>query len=87
MSAVIYRYEVPVDDQWHVLELSGAVLHVDCRQADIVEVWALHNEGPELGREFRAFGTGQPLPDERLKHVGTALAAGGRLVWHVMERA
>lgn len=86
MANTIYRYEVPVDDQWHELRLSGAVLHVACRRPDTVELWALHTEGPELHRAFRVFGTGQPLPPEPTRHVGTALAAEGRLVWHVMER-
>lgn len=86
MPNVIHRYEVPVDDQWHELRLSGAVLHAASRRADVVELWALHGGGPEVPRTFRAFGTGQPLPTEPTRHVGTALAAAGRLVWHVMER-
>lgn len=86
MPNAIHRYEVPVDDRWHELRLSGAVLHVACRRFDVVELWALHSNGPELRRAFRAVGTGQPLPDEPTRHVGSALAAEGRLVWHVMER-
>ncbi|MGH8576156.1 MAG: DUF7352 domain-containing protein [Gammaproteobacteria bacterium] len=79
------RYEVPVDDQWHTLELSGAVLHVDTRAPDVVEVWALDSGGPTLPRQFRAFGTGQRIPDGRLRHVGSVITAGGRLVWHLFE--
>ena len=58
---------------------------VACRRVDVVELWALHTGSPELPRAFRAFGTGQPLPAEPTRHVGTSLAAAGRLVWHVME--
>ena len=57
----VFRYSVPVDDRWHTLGLSGAVLHVACRQPDVVEVWALNTGGPELPRVFRVFGTGQCL--------------------------
>lgn len=85
-SRAVYRYEVPVDDQWHTLDLSGAVLHVAARQADVVEVWALNSGGPKVGREFRVFGTGHPLPLAARQHVGTAFAADGALVWHLWER-
>jgi hypothetical protein len=82
----VYRYEVPVDGRWHELDLSGAVLHVASRRPDVVDLWALHSGGPTLRRRFRVFGTGHPLPDG-VCHVGTALAAGGELVWHVFEEA
>lgn len=85
MTAV-YRYEVPVDDQWHAMQLSGPVVHVDCRNPRVVELWALSTSEPSTMRGFRVFGTGQPLPD-KVKHVGTAVAPGGQLVWHLMETA
>lgn len=81
----IYRYEIPVDDAWHPVELPDAILHVASRRAEVVEVWALDTGAPIAVRHFRVFGTGHPLPDEQLRHVGTALAPGG-LVWHLMER-
>lgn len=83
----IYRYEVPVDDQWHELQLSGAVLHVDCRDPRVVELWALSSGGPTVTHNFRVYGTGQPLPDRLTCHVGTAITPGGQLVWHLMETA
>ena len=83
--AAIFRYEVPVDDAWHTLTLSGPVLHVAARTPETVEVWALSTDGPTTERRMRVFGTGQPLPDQPLDHIGTAFAAEGRLVWHVME--
>ena len=85
-TATIYRYEVPVDDRWHTLRLSGPIVHVAARQLDVVEVWALATGNPEHESQFRAFGTGHPLPAERIRHVGTALTASGRLVWHLFER-
>jgi hypothetical protein len=83
----ILRYEVPVDDQWHVIDLPrGPILYVACRVADVVEFWALDAaDGITLTRAFRVFGTGQPLPRAVGRHIGTAFAAGGRLVWHLME--
>lgn len=80
----VYRYEVPVDDRWHTHFLSGAVLHVGGRRVDTVEIWVLNSGGPELRREFRAFGTGQPLPSDCGRHVGTIVHH--QLVWHLFER-
>lgn len=83
-GSAIYRYEVPVDDRWHPLQLSGEVLHVDCRNARVVELWAMHHEGPKAVRSFRVYGTGHPLPDG-VDYIGTAIAPGGQLVWHLVE--
>lgn len=84
-TARILRYEIPVDDQWHTLSFPGRVLHVAARQPDTVEVWALSGGGV-FERQFRVFGTGHPLPTEPMRHVGTTVAAGGALVWHLFER-
>ena len=80
----IYRYEVPVDDQWHDLELFGIILHVASRSADTVEVWAVREEGGlHTFSTVRVFGTGHPYPDDG-EWLGTALAPHG-LVWHLIE--
>jgi hypothetical protein len=86
LRQTIYRYEVPVDDRWHPLQLSGRIVHVDCRNARAVEVWALHSGGPVVTRSFRVYGTGHELPPD-VQHVGTAIAPGGQLVWHLVETA
>lgn len=90
----IYRYEVPVDDRWHIITLTGDVLHVAARKPDLVELWAVANQDPPDKHRYRVFGTGHPLPGKvettathgPLVHVGTALAADGRLVWHLFEQ-
>lgn len=87
MAIAIYRYEVPVDDRWHSLPLSGDLLHVAARQSDTVEVWAFSDGSATPTRTFRVFGTGQRLPvDDPIDYRGTALAPNG-LVWHLMERS
>lgn len=86
----VLRYAVPADGAWHDLELAGPIVHVDTRSADVVELWAdaLVDESYRpvraTVRRFRVFGTGHPVPPEA-HHVGTALAAGGALVWHLFE--
>lgn len=88
----VHRHVLPADGSWHALDLTGPVLHVDCRRYDEVEVWVLHNEGEQVAqRTFQVFGTGQPLPAEAGQYVGSALSPGGplssrgQLVWHVFE--
>lgn len=63
-------------------------MHVAARVPESVEFWLLdQDEDPQmlLTRAFQVFGTGQPIPPAAADHRGTAIAAGGRLVWHLME--
>lgn len=88
MTRSIYRYEVPVDDAWHDLELRGKIVHVASRRIDVVEVWAIHDEQARpLKRRVRVFGTGHPLPKQARRHLGTAIPPGGQVVWHLMAQA
>lgn len=81
----ILRVEIPVDDCWHAEEFRGPIVHVATRYPEVVEVWFLNDPGAEPRiRELTVVGTGHPIPDGR--HVGTAIAPGGRLVWHLVER-
>jgi hypothetical protein len=84
-ARAIFRYEVPVDDKWHVHGLSGQIVHVAARTPDVVEFWAFSGAGPTVDRAFLVCGTDQPLPPAAETHRGTVLAAGGGLVWHLME--
>jgi hypothetical protein len=91
----IFRYEVPVDGDWHDLELHGPVLHVACRKADVVELWAAHRDTPltagaaRIPQRFTVVGTGHALPvhESHWLHVGTAIAPGGELVWHLIKES
>lgn len=81
----VFRYEVPVDDQWHAIRCTQP-LKVECREVDTVEFWAFSTDVRSLPvRRFRVFGTGQAIEDE-VDYVGTAVAPGGSLVWHLMEQ-
>lgn len=83
-AAKVFRYEVRVDDQWHAHDLHGPVLHVAGRTIFTVEFWAMHQGDISRRREFRVFGTGQPV-DAGAKYVGTVVHTD--LVWHLFERA
>jgi hypothetical protein len=82
----VFRQLIPVDDQWHTLELSGPIIHVAARREDAVEFWFIDDPAadPEM-RAFRVVGTGQPLAPALAHHVGTAITPSGQLVWHLME--
>jgi hypothetical protein len=81
----ILRYEVPVDDRFHLIRVPrNSVLHVGCRSERAVEFWIReHPTGDEV-RAYQVFGTGQPIP-EKTRYEGTAVAPGGRLVWHLLS--
>lgn len=86
MTARIYRYQVPVDDRVHVIDLNGSPCHVGCRDPQVLEFWAIHRDGvPTVGRHFTVVGTGHRLPTDQYRHWGTAVAPGGALVWHLVE--
>lgn len=84
----IYRYEVPVDDDWHTIELSGPIVHVGARKIGVVEFWAVHYDRmPIQAPSFLVVGTGHPINrpgGDDLQYVGTAPI--GDLVWHLLGR-
>lgn len=85
MTRTIYKYSVPVDDEWHEISMPGParVLHVECQGGfGTVNLWAevdIEGEGSTV-RRMRAYGTGMALPDNAV-YVGSSLA--GPFVWHV----
>jgi hypothetical protein len=81
----IRRYEVPVDDLWYDIALTGWIVHVDSRSANKIEFWAVHDSdaAPSV-RSFRAYGDGRLLPGNA-KCIGTAVIPP--YVWHLMERS
>ncbi|MBM0235939.1 hypothetical protein JNW88_00355 [Micromonospora sp. ATA32] len=87
-TARILRFEVPVDDRWHILTLPGPIVHIATRRPDVVEVWATTDGCYPQEHDLRVYGTGEPYPADcgNVCHVGTAIAPGGALVWHLMQR-
>lgn len=82
----IYRYEVPVDDQVHSIEITGYPLFVHCRQRDVVEFYAIEDSDvTPKPRHFLVVGTGFTLPGKTYRYWGTAVEPDGILVWHLIE--
>lgn len=91
MAKRVLQYRVPVDDRYHIFHLSAdsPIVHVGVRSPDPntdVLFWAVTDDDEVLGvpRAFIICGTGHDLPDDP-DVVGTVIAAGGRLVWHLVE--
>lgn len=81
----MYRYVVSVDDQPHVITLTGDPVAVAAIGAWSVEFWAEHGEpAGRCNRAFQVFGTGQPLPDDA-RWIGTCPRTETGLVWHLYE--
>lgn len=81
----VLRWEIPVDDGWRSFTLPASdVLHVDVKKPGVVSFWTIGDDARSWQvRRFRVFGTGQPLPPEAGRYIGTAM--DGPLVWHLFE--
>jgi hypothetical protein len=82
----VFRYEVPIDDVWHDIELTGPVVKVACRESNrrVVQFWALDGAGSPYTGRFRVFGTGDEVPDN-VVYKGTGIAEP--YAWHLFELA
>lgn len=71
----------------HIDMPKGAIVRHVCAQRDVPTIWAEveTNQGGEVElRSFYVIGTGQRVPPVAV-FLGTALAWGGDLVWHIYE--
>jgi hypothetical protein len=84
----ILRHIVPVDDEAHRIELAGEIVHVAARDDAYVEFWVRTPLIPQASfvYAFWVSGTGAVVPSDAI-HVGTAIAPGGLLVWHLFAIA
>lgn len=86
----IYRYRLSITDEPRVLMPHKAqVLSVGPPrdEGDDLDLWAIvdpHDTDLVL-REFRAVGTGNPMPEDCGRFVGTVPVYGGTLIFHVFE--
>lgn len=74
-----------MDDAWHKLGVPlGDVLYVYAKEPGMVSFWTIADtDRMAQVRSFRVFATGQPLPLEAGRYLGTAV--DGPLVWHLFE--
>lgn len=96
-TARIWRYPLPITDEPVIPMPAGAqVLSVGpFRQPSgsgayyvdpPLDLWALVDpDAPVEDRAFRVVGTGNPMPDDCGRYIGTTHSHGGSLIWHVFE--
>ena len=97
----IWKFEFEVDDDIEIeMPEYAQVLHVDVQfqrdpNARVGEpaihevpcIWArVDTERPMVKRRFLLAGTGHPLPDASLEHLGSFKMAQDRLVFHLFEK-
>lgn len=88
----VYKYEVPIQDQFALqLPVGAQVLTVQTQYGDAPRLWALVDADSAV-TELRSFilrGTGHDIeePVDRLIHCGTFQLQDGALVFHVFEVA
>jgi hypothetical protein len=97
----IWKFEFEVDDNIEIeMPEYAAILYVDIqlqRQSGYMDggppvkevpcIWAcVDTERPMVKRRFRLAGTGHPLPDGSLEHLGSFKMSQDRLVFHLFER-
>jgi hypothetical protein len=85
----VFRYALPIADAPGLMVPAAAeILSVGPPRddSDRLDMWALVNvDHLEEWREFRVVGTGNPMPDDCGRFVGTVTTHGGALIWHVFE--
>ncbi len=80
----IWKYDLSIlDEQTILISVGAEILSVAC-QREIPVLWAkVYPDGPQIYRKVQMRGTGHPLNGREGTFVGTAIMAGGALVWHV----
>ena len=77
---VVDRQVIETPDLWEPL-IVATQLGAPC-------IWAKVNpEAPKVKRTIRIHGTGHPIPDVPMRHLGSFLMQEDNLVFHVFEIA
>ena len=85
MTAAVWKFVIPVEDEFTIQMPRAAELLFVAAQGDEPCLWA--RVVPERDRETRQFrlrGTGHPV-DMDCEHVGSFMLRGGALVFHLFE--
>lgn len=83
----IFRFEIPIDGEWHEYEMKGKFLHVAQRRSveksRCIEFWIeWDREAEPEQRLFCVIGTGGVVPQGGM-YCGTAISPNGDYVWHL----
>lgn len=80
----VWKYPIKFGDTIELIMPFGAQILKFDTQDGVLMIWALVYDSVALQtRRFRLVGTGHPLPDYGLVHIGTCFH--GPFVWHLFE--
>jgi len=97
----IWKFPFEVDDSIEIeMPEYAQILYVDVQNQkvngrqpmsshtkEVPCIWArVNTERPMVKRKFRISGTGHPMPDMPLQHIGSFKMAQDRLVFHLFEK-
>lgn len=80
MTRRIWKYELPVDDDKHLIP--AHIVHVRAQSANLIEVWSEVDPDRMNNQQHQVFGTGHEIP-ERAQYRGSVEI--GQFVWHVFN--
>lgn len=80
----IFKYTIPVNDDWHEVPAGRVVEVGPSFTSDAVFVWVEHYTQVTQKARLRVFSTGQEIPDEAV-HVG--VSHSDPFVWHVYSES
>jgi len=83
---IIYKYAVAIEDEQKISMRRNATILSVQMQGNVPFLWVRCN--PNVGEEARVFiirGTGQTLPHNVGRFIGTFQVQGGALVFHLFE--
>lgn len=87
MTATIWKFHIPIEDQFTITMPRDAELLFVATQGDVGCLWArvVPGRAPEQ-RKFLLRGTGHDIELDH-RHVGSFMIRGGSLVFHLFEES
>lgn len=82
----IWKYTLEITDRQSIsMPIRADILSVAV-QNDQICLWAsVETTEEELRREIVIVGTGNQMPEDRMRFIGTVLTHQDALVWHIYE--
>ena len=87
MSRKVYKYQLPLQEELKIpMPMGAKVLHF-ANQNEIPTIWVeVDTDEQDRAKTFFIVGTGHDIPTGKtVVYIGSALFAGGNLVWHLYE--
>jgi len=83
----IYKYQIEITDEQSIsLPAEAEILSVVAKDDDVFIYAMLDTNALDCKpRRLAIFGTGNPIPEDYIRFIGTVTTHEGRLVWHIFE--